>query len=315
MVWWRRQRHRIRSRFDRARARWGSLDHVARAVERYRGRQVEYSALIVVYRALFLAICVMLGVLFALEGVTHVMPGVNEVIIPTAQAPSDLDLGAAVEVALLRSRGAVLDVLGWLTFLLSATYTAKALREGSWKVLRPGEPRRFHTWRPRNLIAGLLLALVVLAGWLLALGTAIRTAAISELLNTPVPRPLVSIGKVGLVVLAEVLLTLAVFLPIRRVSRRYRAAPSLLASALFAAFVVAANFVLIYTYLGALYDPDTSGGVVLVLTILAWVNIVARALFYVECWIVETNPPDDHLAAPGSDPAGGAVQRAAVPST
>ena len=79
--------------------------------------------------------------------------------------------------------------------------------------------------------------------------------------------------------------------------------------------VVGANFVLIYTYLGALYDPDTSGGVVLVLTILAWVNIVARALFYVECWIVETNPPDDRLAAPGSDPAGDAAQRAAVPST
>lgn len=315
MNWWRRQRHRIRVRFDRARARSASLDHVARAVERYRGHQVEYSALIVVYRALFLAICVMLGVLFALEGITHVMPGANEVIIPNVLAPADIDLGAAVELALLRSRSAVLDVLGWLTFLLSATYTAKALREGSWKVMHPGERRRFHTWRPWNLLAGLLLAVVVLAGWLLALGTAIRTAAISELLNTAVPRPLVSVGKFGLVVLAEILLTLAVFLPLRRLGSRYRTAPMLLASALLAAFVVGANFVLIYTYLGALYDPDTSGGVVLVLTILAWVNIVARALFYVECWIVETNPPDDRLAAPGSDPAGDAAQRAAVPST
>ena len=60
----------------------------------------------------------------------------------------------------------VLDVLGWLTFLLSATY-GKALREGSWKViLRSGAGS---TWRPWNLPAGLLLAVVVLAGWLLAL--------------------------------------------------------------------------------------------------------------------------------------------------
>ena len=320
LSWRRRRRNQLRRHIDRARARWGWFDHGARAVIRYRTHQVEYSALIVVYRALFLAICVMLGVLYALEVVTHVMPGANEVTIPTARVPTDLDLGAAVEDAFVRSRGAVLDVVGLLTLLLSATYTARAIREGSWKVLRRGEPRRFHSWRPINLVAGLALALVVLIGWLLALATAIRTDAISEVLNTEVPRSVVGIGKFGLLVLAEVVLTLAIFVPLRRLGRRYRAAPTLLASAALAAFTVGANFVLIYTYLGALFDPDTSGGVVLVLAILAWVNIVVRALFYVECWIVETDPPDASVPpeqpTPGdeTEPPGTNGRRAAVPS-
>jgi hypothetical protein len=134
----------------------------------------------------------------------------------------------------------------------------------------------------------LLLAAVILLGWLLALATAVRTSAIGELLDSDPSRPLVGVGK-GFLILASVgLLTLAVFLPMRRIASRYRTGPVLIASAAFAAFTVAANFVLIYSYLGALIAPNTSSGIVLVLAILAWVNVVARALFYVECWIAES---------------------------
>lgn len=287
----RQQGRRIRGhanvRFGQVRARWPVADRLARAEERYRRRNVEYASLVVVYRALFLAICVMLGVLYVLAYLTSLMPGVNEITIPTIDVPTDFDLGAAVQDALLRSRSTLLDVLGMLTLILSATYTAKALRQGSEQVLRPEAGRRIRTLHPGNLVAGMGLALVILLGWLLALATAVRTSAIAELLDAHLARPLVGVGK-GVLVLASVaLMTLAVFLPLRRIGRRYRTGELLVASAAFAAFTVGANFVLIYSYLGALIAPNTSSGVVLVLAILAWVNVVSRALFYVECWIVE----------------------------
>lgn len=292
---WLRQRGRqIRrhaaSRVMQVRARWGWADHLGRAEDRYRQQHIEYPSLVVVYRALFLAICVMLAVLYVLAALTSLMPGVNEITIPTADVPADFDLGAAVQDALLRSRSAVLDVLGLLTLILSATYTAKAIRQGSEQVLRPEEDRRIHTLRPSNLLAGLLLAAVILLGWLLALATAVRTSAIAELFDAQPARPLVGFGKGFLIAASVAVLTLAAFVPLRRIGRRYRTRYVLAASVAFAAFTVGANFVLIYSYLGALIAPNTSSGIVLVLAILAWVNVIARALFYVECWIAESDP-------------------------
>ena len=98
---WLRQRGRqIRrhaaSRVMQVRARWGWADHLGRAEDRYRQQHIEYPSLVVVYRALFLAICVMLAVLYVLAALTSLMPGVNEITIPTVDVPIDFDLGAAV---------------------------------------------------------------------------------------------------------------------------------------------------------------------------------------------------------------------------
>ena len=65
-------------------------------------------------------------------------------------------------------------------------------------------------------------------------------------------------------------------------------------------FLIVADYVLLYTYLAALVDPDTSAGVVLVMAILAWVNLVVRVLFRAECWLA-VGPGQLAAAATGGD--------------
>ena len=64
---------------------------------------------------------------------------------------------------------------------------------------------------------------------------------------------------------------------------------SLAAAALVAVIVVAANFFLLYTYVGALINPDVSAGIVLVFTLLLWVNICVRAYLGALCWVGSTH--------------------------
>ncbi len=247
-----------------------------------------------VYRGLFLAVTVMLMVLYVLSRITSVMPGTNEITIPTLSLPDSTDLGVIVDRAFATSRGAVFDVLGAFTLIAAAYYTARALRRGSVVVLDPAHPRRERLISPRDLLLGLLLSLVVLVSWLLVLLTAVRTAAIVEIVGAGVPRWAVHVGKGVAVLGSAAILTALVFLPLRGLDRRSPRGEVVLASVLFALFIVAANFVLLYAYIAALVDPNTSGGVVLVLTLLAWVNVVARGIFYVECWLAEgwrTHPP------------------------
>ena len=49
--------------------------------------------------------------------------------------------------------------------------------------------------------------------------------------------------------------------------------------------MVAANFFLLYTYVGALINPAVSAGIVLVFTLLLWVNISVRAYLGALCWV------------------------------
>ena len=119
----------------------------------------------------------------------------------------------------------------------------------------------------------------MLLSWLLVLSTAIRRAAVAEIVGLSSPEA-VNVAK-GLVIVATwLLIACVVFAALRLADREHRSQTIAVGSAVFAAFVVAANFVLIYSYIAALVDPDTSGSVVVVLTILAWVNIVVRGLFY-----------------------------------
>ena len=131
MNWWRRQRHRIRVTVDPGA---GRVQHLSTMwpgrSRRYRGHQVEYSALIVVYRALFLAICVMLWSLVRAGGITHVMPGRQRGDHPERAGACGHRSGCSGGIGTPRSRSAVLDVLGRLTLLLGHL-PAKALREGS----------------------------------------------------------------------------------------------------------------------------------------------------------------------------------------
>ena len=124
--WSLRARKQTRERLDSARDRWPAVDRVAIAFERYRTGTAHYDALVVLYRAIFLAVCVMLSLLYALELVTNVLPGANEVTIPFVELPAEQDLGATVQATVSHSRGAVLGIVGVATLLSSAMSTAKA---------------------------------------------------------------------------------------------------------------------------------------------------------------------------------------------
>ena len=60
---------------------------------------------------------------------------------------------------------------------------------------------------------------------------------------------------------------------------------AVIAAAVVSAIVVAANFFLLYTYVGALINPDVSAGIVLVFTLLLWVNVCVRAYLAALCWV------------------------------
>jgi uncharacterized BrkB/YihY/UPF0761 family membrane protein len=285
----RRLRAKVLKRVEGARKKSALVDHLVRAELRFRQDQVLYLALVVTYRALFLSIVLMLAFLYVLGLVTSVLPGTNEIVIPIVSLPTDQDLGAIVNQTFTRSSGAVMDVLGVATLLFSATYTAKAMRQGTENILRADRARRIRTFDPRNLAVGVFLAAIVLLSWLLVLSTAIRRAAVAEIIGLSSPTA-VNVAKGVIIVTAWLLIAAVVFAALRIADKEHRTQTIALGSAVFAAFVVAANFVLIYSYIAALVDPDTSGSVVVVLTILAWVNIVVRGLFYTQCWIAESAP-------------------------
>lgn len=280
-------RAHLRTAADRLRRRHRRLDHLGRAVERYRYDRIEYHALVVVSRGLFLTIATVMVLLYALSVVTHLLPGTNEIVIPTVSLTDSQDLGAVVDRVLEQFQSAVIGIVGLATLVISAASTARALRQGTRHVFDPDGERRVGVFAPSNLAIGLGLAGVVLASWLLALATAVRTAAVQAMIGGEVSRTLVPVGKAATVAFAFALITLVVFVVLRRSAADGRTRTVLLASAVFAAFLVGANFFLLYSYVGALIDPNSAGGIVLVLTILAWVNTVARALFLTECWVAE----------------------------
>lgn len=235
--------------------------------------------------------------LYVLSLVTHLLPGTNEIVIPTVALSDSQDLGAVVDEVLEQFQSAVIGIVGLATLVISAAFTARALRQGTRQVFDPGAESRVGMFATSNLAIGLGVAGVVLVSWLLALATAVRTAAIQSMIGADVSRSVVPIGKAATVAIAFALLTLVVFAALRRTAAEARTGTILQASVVFAAFLVA-NFFLLYSYIGALIDPRASGSIVLVLTILAWVNAVARALFLTECWVAEAPPRPDRRPAP-----------------
>lgn len=262
------------------------------AGESYGYGNIEFFAMKVVSRGLFLAVTMLLLLLYCLAYITSQLPGVNEIAIPTMALPDQVDLGAAVERAYESTRGAVIGLLGAVTLVVSATFTAKALRQGVRSVFAT-TTGRVRTLDLTNLLIGVGLAVLGVALWLMTLGTAIRTSAIRQLLGVTELSPwLVAGGKFTLIVAQWALLAAIVSHTARRHGPTVRQRDALLAGAAFSAFVTLLNFLMIYSYIRALFDPDTSGSVVLVLSLLTWVNVVVRAFFLTMCWAaVPTRSP------------------------
>lgn len=257
---------------------------ITQAVRTYRHLDIEYSALKVVGRGLFMIVMLMVVFLYVFTRVTDLIDGANEVLIPTVAVNPDVDLGALAQGAFSRTSASVVSVIGALTLLVSALFTAHALRQGTRRALLGEQASRVRLLSWPTVGIAFALAAVILTTWLLTLGTSIRRAAWISILGSDVSTSTVDAAKVVAVV-ASLLLVAGIALIVTRIVRGHVTRRSVLASGLLAAVVVIMNFFLLYTYVGALINPAVSAGIVLVFTLLLWVNICVRAYLGALCWI------------------------------
>jgi len=273
-------------------ARWAAVESVLLTVRRYRRLEIEYAALRVVGRGLFLAVMLMVAFLYVLTRVTDVLAGANEVLIPTTTVNPDVDLGELARGAFTRMSTSVIGVLGTVTFVVSALFSAQALRGGGRRALHGDSAQRAKLLSWQTLGVAVILALVVLASWVLTLATAIRYRAWVTALGRDLGTGVVDGAKAGAILLSLLLIGGCVLVAIR-VTVGALTTRSVVASTLVAVVVVGANFFLLYTYVGALINPAVSAGIVLILTLLLWVNVVVRAYLGALCWVaVPSDAPD-----------------------
>ena len=267
---------------------------------RYRDLELESYALRVVGRGLFLAVMLMVGFLFVFMNVTDLITGENEISIPTTAVSADVDLGALVQGAFIRSRGATLTIIGIGTLIVSAVMTSHALRRGTSIALLGRSERGL----PINSMATAYVALgvpaLVLGTWLIALGTAIRRRAWSTLLGLDLDAVTVNIGK-GLGIAASVLVIFGSVLLTVRLIRGRLTRRAVIAGILIALVMVGCNFLLLYTYVGTLIRPQVSGGIALVLSVLLWVNIVVRTYLGAMCWVGSEPAAGTSISGAGSE--------------
>ena len=259
-------------------------------VSRYRTLDIEYAALRVVGRGLFLAVMLMVAFLFVFARVTDLMSGTNEVLIPTVVVNPDVDLGALAQGAFSRTSASVVSIIGILTLIASALLTGHAIRQGSRRALLGASASPAPLLSGGTLAVSILLAGGVFATWLLTLATSIRHRAWLTLLTRDVSTTTIDAGKV-LAVVASLLIVAATVLLVVRVMLGHLSRRALVAAALVSAIVVAANFFLLYTYVGALINPDVSAGIVLIFTLLLWVNVCVRAYLAALCWVGSAPSP------------------------
>lgn len=252
-------------------------------VARYRTLDLEYAALRVVGRGLFLAVMLMVAFLYVFTRVTDLIAGTNEVLIPTITVDPDVDLGALARGAFSRTSASVVSIIGALTFIASALLTGHALRQGSRRALLGAQAAPVRLLSGRTITVSAVLAVGVFATWLLTLATSIRRSAWSTLLGRELDPAVVNAGK-ALAVLASLAIIAGGVLLIVRFVLGHVPRRALLAAAIVGVIVVAANFFLLYTYVGALINPAVSAGIVLVFTLLLWVNISVRAYLAALCW-------------------------------
>jgi hypothetical protein len=262
---------------------------ITATVRRYRALDIEYAALRVVGRGLFLAVMLMVAFLYVLARVTDLIAGTNEILVPTVTVDPSIDLGALAQGAFTRTSASVVSIIGIATLLLSALFTGHAVRAGSRRALLGDAAGRTRLLSGRTVAVSVLLAAGIFVTWLLTLMTAIRHRAWGALLDREVSPAVVDAGKIAAIAVSLLLIAAGVLLVVRLIMGYLpRKAP--LGAAVVAVIVTVANFFLLYTYVGALINPQVSAGIVLIFTLLLWVNITVRAYLAALCWITVTAP-------------------------
>jgi hypothetical protein len=253
-------------------------------VARYRSLDLEYRALSVAGRGLFLAVMLMVLFLFVLTRATDVIVGINEVSIPTADVSSSIDLGSLAQGAFSRTSASVVSVLGLFTLIISAMLTGHALRQGTHLALLGPTTQPVRLLSTRTAAVSTIVALGIFITWLLTLATAIRRRAWSTIFGVDLNPILVDTAKAAAIVLSLAIVAGGVLLATRRILG-WIPKFAYVGAGIVAVTVVGSNFFLLYTYVGSLINPAVSGGIVLILTLLLWVNICVRVYFGALCGI------------------------------
>lgn len=274
-----------------AKFRRRGLSTLIASITRYQHAGLEYFALKVVGRGLFLVIMLMVGFLFVFTYVTDLFVGVNEVVVPTVAVEPGVDLGNLVASTFSRVSGAVVSVGGVLVFLVSALLTTVAIRQGSHRALSNENLSRIKLFQMRTCTGAAALSSLVMLTWLTTLATAIRHRAWEMIVDRPLPEWSVNTAKVFVVAAVMGIVVLSITGYVRSITRISTTKKTVGVAFFVAAIFVGASFGLLYTYVGALVNPRASTGLLLVLALLLWVNIVVRTYLLGLCWIASLRAP------------------------
>jgi hypothetical protein len=266
-------------------SQWPKFGTVGWIFTRYQGVNLEYFSLKVVGRGLFLIIMLMIAFLYVFTFVTDLIAGVNEITVPTVDVDPTVDLGGLVSSTFSRVSGAVVSTGGIFILIASALLTAHALRQGSHRALCGENSSGIRLFQVRTLAGAAALSSLIMLTWLMTLATAIRHRAWTIILGRPIPEWSVDTAKAIGIASVIVVVTLSIIFYVRSITGTHTIWKQRGIALLIAGIFVGASFVLLYTYVGALLNPRASTGVILVMSLLLWVNVVVRCYFFGLCWM------------------------------
>lgn len=280
-----------RSRTTRDNHYW--FDRIITAAERYYHRSVGRQATVVTYAAYFLAFPLLVIYLMLIAMVFQASPKANEFVVRMLELPAETNLGDIVTTTFDTSLDAFFGLIGAIGVFLAAGATASNFRSANEMIFGITSPRRSILRAPAlDFSAGIWLALVILASWVLALGSLTRRGIVTDVLGAQVPWHAVFAVRASSVGLSLALLAYLFDRSIRRLHTQVTGRNRVLGSLAAAVVLVVSNYGFLIFLVWTLADPDGGGGFALAIALLMWVSIVVRAVMFVLCWIAVDIPDE-----------------------
>jgi hypothetical protein len=113
------------------------------------------------------------------------------------------------------------------------------------------------------------------------------------ILGTRLPEWVVDGAKLLAIAAVMIVVVLAIALYVDSITRTGVTKKTIGVVIVIAGVFVAASFALLYTYVGALVNPRASTGLLFVLALLLWVNVVVRSFLVGLSWIGSFQTPRD----------------------
>lgn len=268
-----------------------SVDRIVRAATRYYGRSVGRQATVVTYAAYFLAFPLLVIYLLLLEWLFSVSPRASDFVIRLLHLPEDTDLTLITASTYDSSLDAFIGLIGIIGVVLAAAATAAGLRSGTQMIFGLTSPRRSLLRAPAlDFAAGLKLAVLILASWILVLGSIARPGVFRDVVGTAIPFPLVMAIKFGSLFISLTLMALLMDRSISHLHTKLPGGTRVLGAVSSGVFLTACNYGLLAFLVWILTDPNGGGGFALAIVLLLWVSIVVRGVMFILCWMAADIP-------------------------